>query len=208
MKKIIILVVVLILISIGLVSCFYINNRNKENKLLNQKETSNEVIKDLNEEEEEKENEPISEDIKNDNDDNKNISNNDVNTNKSNMESNSSSNSNVINNKQENKNVTQVKEEKHEPENKPVVQEPTPEPPKKEQTPWESLGISEYDYYNKPMWSWARIDYSVKVYGTLEQTHQACIDDGYKLEDIISFACDNINSYSGDYLGDMLRVKK
>ena len=208
MKKNIILVVVLILISIGLVSCFYINNRNKENKLLNQKETSNEVIKDLNEEEEKKENEPISEDIKNDNDDNKNISNNDVNTHKSNMESNSSSNSNVINNKQENKNVTQVKEEKHEPENKPVVQEPTPEPPKKEQTPWESLGISEYDYYNKPMWSWARIDYSVKVYGTLEQTHQACIDDGYKLEDIISFACDNINSYSGDYLGDMLRVKK
>ena len=208
MKKIIILVVVLVLISIGLVSCFYINNRNKENKLLNQKETSNEVIKDLNEEEEDIENESISEDIKNDNDDNKNISNNDVNTNKSNMESNSSSNSNVINNKQENKNVTQVKEEKHEPENKPVVQEPTPEPPKKEQTPWESLGISEYDYYNKPMWSWARIDYSVKVYGTLEQTHQACIDDGNKLEDIISFSCDNINSYSGDYLGDMLRVKK
>jgi len=208
MKKIIILVVVLILISIGLVSCFYINNRNKENRLLNQKETSNEVIKDLNEEED-IENESISEDIKNDNDDNKNISNNDVNTSKSNMESNSSSNSNVVNNKkQENKNVTQVKEEKHEPENKPVVQEPTPEPPKKEQTPWESLGISEYDYYNKPMWSWARIDYSVKVYGTLEQTHQACIDDGNKLEDIISFSCDNINSYSGDYLGDMLRVKK
>ena len=209
MKKIIILVVVLILISIGLVSCFYINNRNKENKLLNQKETSNEVIKDLNEEEEDIENESISEDIKNDNDDNKNISNNDVNTSKSNMESNSSGNSNVVNNKkQENKNVTQVKEEKHEPENKPVVQEPTPEPPKKEQTPWESLGISEYDYYNKSMWSWARIDYSVKVYGTLEQTHQACIDAGNKLEDIISFSCDNINSYSGDYLGDMLRVKK
>ena len=56
MKKIIILVVVLVLISIGLVSCFYINNRNKENKLLNQKETSNEVIKDLNEEEEDIEN--------------------------------------------------------------------------------------------------------------------------------------------------------
>ena len=140
---------------------------------MNQKETSNEVIKDLNEEEEDIENESISEDIKNDNNDNKNISNNDVNTSKSNM-----------------------------------VQEPTPEPPKKEQTPWESLGISEYDYYNKPMWSWARIDYSVKVYGTLEQTHQACIDDGNKLEDIISFSCDNINSYSGDYLGDMLRVKK
>ena len=59
MKKIIILVVVLVLISIGLVFCFYINNRNKENKLLNQKETSNEVINDINEEVEEKVNEPI-----------------------------------------------------------------------------------------------------------------------------------------------------
>ena len=205
MKKIIIIFVVLVLISIGLVSCFYINNRNKENRLLNQKETSNEVIKDLNEEEEDIENESISEDIKNDNDDNKNISNNDVNTSKSNMESNSSSNSNVINNK--NDNVTQAKEEKHETVKETVVQQPTPEP-KKEPTPWESLGISEYDYYNKPMWSWARIDYSVKVYGTLEQTHQACIDAGNELDDIISFSCDNINSYSGDYLGDMLRVKK
>ena len=208
MKKIIIIFVVLVLISIGIISCLYINNRNKESKLLDQSGTSNEVVKDIDEKKEDIENEPISEDIKDNNNDNKNITNNDVNTNKSNMESNSASNSNVINNKQENKNVTQVKEEKHEPENKPVVQEPTPEPPKKEQTPWESLGISEYDYYNKPMWSWARIDYSVKVYGTLEQTHQACIDDGNKLDDIISFSCDNINSYSGDYLGDMLRVKK
>ena len=204
MKKIIILVVVLILISIGLVSCFYINNRNKENKLLNQKETSDEVIKDLNEEEEDIENEPISEDIKDNNNDNKNITNNDVNTNKSNMESNSSSNSNVINNK--NDNVTQAKEEKHETVKETVVQQPIPEP-KKEPTPWESLGISEYDYYNKPMWSWARVDYSVKTYGTLEQTHQACIDAGNELDDIISFSCDNINSYSGAYLGDMLKVK-
>ena len=36
----------------------------------------------------------------------------------------------------------------------------------------------------------------------------ACIDAGYQLEDIISFSCTNINSYSGAYLGDMLRVKK
>ena len=206
MKKIIITVVVLVLISIGIISCLYINNRNKESKLLNQEETSNEVIKDIDEKEEDKENEPISEDIKNDTNDNKNITNNDVNTNKSNMENDSSSNSNVINNNKKN-NVTQVKEEKHETVKETVVQETQPEP-KKEPTPWESLGISEYDYYNKPMWSWARVDYSVKTYGTLEQTHQACIDAGNELEDIISFSCDNINSYSGDYLGDMLRVKK
>ncbi|MDO4962858.1 MAG: hypothetical protein Q4E75_01985 [bacterium] len=205
MKKIIIIFVVLVLISIGIISCLYINNRNKESKLLDQSGTSNEVIKDIDEKKEDIENEPISEDIKDNNNDNKNITNNDVNTNKSNMESNSSSNSNVINNK--NDNVTQAKEEKHETVKETVVQQPIPEP-KKEPTPWESLGISEYDYYNKPMWSWARVDYSVKTYGTLEQTHQACIDAGNELDDIISFSCDNINSYSGDYLGDMLRVKK
>lgn len=73
---------------------------------------------------------------------------------------------------------------------------------------WEELGISEYDYYHKPMWSWARIDYSVDTYGTEEATHQACIDAGSKLENITSFACYNINSYSGDYLGDMLEIKE
>ena len=86
------------------------------------------------------------------------------------------------------------------------VQQPVQEPPR-EQTEWEKLGISEYDYYNSPMWSWARVDYSVKTYGSFDATHQACMNAGNQLEDIISFSCTNINSYSGDYLGDMLRVK-
>ncbi len=86
------------------------------------------------------------------------------------------------------------------------VQQPQPEPAR-EQTEWEKLGISEYDYYNSPMWSWARVDYSVKTYGSLEATHQACVDAGNQLEDITSFTCNNINSYSGDYLGDMLKVR-
>ncbi len=73
---------------------------------------------------------------------------------------------------------------------------------------WEELEISEYDYYHKPMWRWARIDYSVDTYGTEEATHQACIDAGSKLENITSFTCYNINSYSGDYLGDMLEIKE
>ena len=79
---------------------------------------------------------------------------------------------------------------------------------KKSTTAWEKLGISEYDYYNKPMWSWARIDFSVKKYGSYNATHQARIDAGHQLKDILSFTCTNINSYSGDYLGDMLSVKK
>ena len=127
------------------------------------------------------------------------------------------------NNKDEEKNTTPKKEEKKEQksssesknntaitstdtnkQNNNEVKEATQ--PKKE-TEWEKLGISEYDYYHKPMWSWARVDYKVEDYGSLEKAHQACIDAGNKIEDSISFSCTNINSYSGDYLGDMLKVK-
>ena len=58
------------------------------------------------------------------------------------------------------------------------------------------------------MWSWARVDYSIKDYVTQELTQKACIDAGNNmLENILSFSCTSINSYSGDYLGEMLRVK-
>ena len=98
------------------------------------------------------------------------------------------SNSNAQNNKVEEKPQQQAEEQKV-------------------KTAWEELGISEYDYYNSPMWSWARVDYSIKDYGSFENTHQACIDAGNSIEDITSFSCTNINSYSGNYLGDMLRVR-
>ena len=69
----------------------------------------------------------------------------------------------------------------------------------KQQTEWEKYGMSEYDYYHKPMWSWARVDYP---------THEACIEAGEALGyEILSYSCLNINSTSGDYLGDMLKVK-
>ena len=97
-------------------------------------------------------------------------------------------NSNAQNNKVEEKSQQQTEEQKV-------------------KTAWEELGISEYDYYNSPMWSWARVDYSIKDYGSFENTHQACIDAGNSIEDITSFSCTNINSYSGNYLGDMLRVR-
>ena len=58
------------------------------------------------------------------------------------------------------------------------------------------------------MWSWARVDYSLDKYGSENATHQACIDDGNKLEDIISFSCTPLNNYAGEYIGDMLRIKK
>lgn len=91
-----------------------------------------------------------------------------------------------------------------------VIQNTTPEPVH-EQTEWEKLGISEYDYYNSPMWSWARVDYKVSEYGSYESAHQNCIKAGLdkqeKDENLISFSCTQINSYSGTTLGDMLRLK-
>ena len=147
---------------------------------------------------EEDNNEPITEDIK---DDNNVIEDEPIvihNTNKNDIQSNNISNSNVVENKTNN-----IKQE--EPKQEVVQEQPHVEP--KVQTEWEKLGISEYDYYHSPMWSWARVDYRIEDYGTFEQTHQACIDAGNSLEDIISFSCTNINSYSGAYLGDMLKVK-
>lgn len=91
-----------------------------------------------------------------------------------------------------------------------VIQNTTPEPVH-EQTEWEKLGISEYDYYNSPMWSWARVDYKVSDYGSYESAHQNCINAGLDKqendENLISFSCTQINSYSGNTLGDMLRLK-
>ena len=207
MKKVIISFIILFLIASGFLTYKFVFMRNKDEK----KPVVNTTViesKVDSEEMEEEENEPITENNKTDNDIVKNDSINDNNANSNNMESNNVRNSNVV---KENKTTTNVKKEEPKQESTQVQQpvtQPEPEQPKHEPTAWESLGISEYDYYHKPMWSWGRIDYKIEDYGSFDATHQACIDAGYQLEDIISFSCTNINSYSGAYLGDMLRVKK
>lgn len=93
------------------------------------------------------------------------------------------------------------------PEPIPISQpEPQSQPVVQQNNIWDELGITEYEYYHSPMWSWARVDFKIEDYGTFEATHQACIDAGYNTKDYFSFSCSNINSYSGDYLGDMLEV--
>lgn len=207
MKKVIISFIILFLIASGFLTYKFIFMRNKDEKKPVVDTTVIESNQDSNEMEEE-ENEPITENNEIDNDIVKNDSTNDDSTSSNNMESNNVRNSNVV---KENKTTTNVKKEEPKQESTQVQQpvtQPEPEQPKHEPTAWESLGISEYDYYHKPMWSWARVDYKIEDYGSFDATHQACIDAGYQLEDIISFSCTNINSYSGAYLGDMLRVKK
>lgn len=84
------------------------------------------------------------------------------------------------------------------------------EKPPKVQTAWEELGISEYDYYHKPVWSWARIDFSVDDYETEENTKNACISKGNKLmkesQEGLGFSCQSILSYAGNYLGEMMET--
>ena len=84
------------------------------------------------------------------------------------------------------------------------------EQPSREQTAWEELGIAEYDYYHKPLWSWARIDFSIDDYGTEENTKNACISKGNKLmeesQEGLGFSCQSILSYAGNYLGEMMKT--
>lgn len=74
---------------------------------------------------------------------------------------------------------------------------------------WNELGITEYEYYNTPMWSWAKITHKTKT---------ECIDAGEtaKAKELekdeserksVLFTCTEIYSYSGRYLGEMLEVE-
>ena len=93
-------------------------------------------------------------------------------------------------------------------EEKPKQEETIPKTEEvKPKTAWEELEISEYDYYHKPMWSWARIDFSIEIYKTYEKTREACISKGEEyFEQGLGYSCTGINSYSGDYLGEMLKT--
>ena len=89
-------------------------------------------------------------------------------------------------------------------QNTTVVEEQKPEVKKND---WEELGISEYDYYHKPMWSWQRIDYSIDEYKTEQKTKEACLSKGEEyFKQGIGYSCTSVNSYAGTYLGEMLKT--
>lgn len=93
---------------------------------------------------------------------------------------------------------------KEEPKKEEVVPKEEEVKPK---IAWEELGISEYDYYHKPMWRWGRVDFSIETYKTYEKTREACITKGEEyFEQGLGYSCTSINSYSGDYLGEMIKT--
>ena len=74
----------------------------------------------------------------------------------------------------------------------------------KKDTPWDSLGITEYEYYHTPAHSWAELDFKLSDYGSPEATFNACDKYGeeHKAEYGGRFECLPINSYSGNYIGE------
>lgn len=178
-----------------------IQNNITNNQKQNEAKVKDEQIIETNQNNIEKEviinesnNEPITNNKQDNNKTSGTSSNSTSTTNKYDKKSNTDINSNVVKEKEIENSSTQVENDSTSKVEK--------------QTPWDDLGITEYDYYNKPMWSWARVDYSIKEYKTYELAQKACIEDGNKMMDeILSFSCSSVNSYSGDYLGEMLRVK-
>lgn len=112
------------------------------------------------------------------------------------------------------KNIPEEKTNNEQKENKPtqskqkqvensVIKEPKQEE-QKEMTAWEELGMTEDEYYNKPAWSWAKVDFAIEKYGNQENCFNACIK--YGEESGMGFSCSTINSASGRYLGEMIKL--
>lgn len=196
-----------LLVIFGFTFCIIQNNiTNKSEVIQNQTnaEKNQEIIEDKIKKEvmkNESNNEPITNNQQDNNKTSGTSSNSTSTTNKDDKKSDTNINSNVVKEKEVENNSKQVENNSTQVENDSTSQV-------EKQTPWNELGITEYDYYNKPMWSWARVDYSIKEYKTQELAQQKCIEDGNNmLDEILNFSCTTINSYSGDYLGEMLRVK-
>lgn len=87
---------------------------------------------------------------------------------------------------------------------------PTPKPtPTPTPGPWEKFGVSEYDYYHKPMWSWQSVTFELNGKGknacsSESDCRKKCIEygDAYIEQNPGGYRCDMVNSYSGDYLGE------
>ena len=203
--KLLTFILVLLGISIYIVPNIITNKSNENNKNLSSEVIKYQEIKENNEKKEviinESSNEPITNNEQSNNKTSGSSSNPASDTNKDDKKSNTNINSNVVKENKVEYDSTQVENNSTQVENNSTQEV-------EKENPWDDLGITEYEYYNKPMWSWARVDYSIKDYITQELTQKACIDAGNNmLENILSFSCTSINSYSGDYLGEMLRVK-
>lgn len=201
MKRIIIALVIVVLTSTPLFLFSWYGNKKQEVSV--QKE--NTVEKNVSTKIDKKEQIPEKEEVEEKEDSSsseKSISKTENSTKESKQE-----NNNSINIPQESKQFVQS-----EPQQQPVHNEQVQETQPSVSHPWDAYGKTEYEYYNEPLYSWERVDYSVGDYGSEQAAYNACTAHGDSYEPYVQgqvlYDCDRVVSASGKFLGIMFSTEK
>lgn len=176
-----------VLIGLSFVSVIFFSLYNRQNIKISNKDKKTDVINETNNNHS---NETLIEEVK-EKDSNESIESNNNSTSKSEQK---------VEVKNETPKSETKQEEKQSSSQIPKVDTNT----KNDINAWDELGITENEYYNSPAWSWARVDFAIEKYGSQEKCLNACIEYGESTG--MGYSCSTINSYSGRYLGEMLKL--
>lgn len=176
-----------VLIGLSFVSVIFFSLHNRQNIKISNKDKKTDVIDETNNNQS---NETLIEEVK-EKDSNESIESNNNSTSKSEQK---------VEVKNETPKSETKQEEKQSSSQIPKVDTNT----KNDINAWDELGITENEYYNSPAWSWARVDFAIEKYGSQEKCLNACIEYGESTG--MGYSCSTINSYSGRYLGEMLKL--
>lgn len=176
-----------VLIGLSFVSVIFFSLYNRQNIKISNKDKKTDVINETNNNQS---NETLIEEVK-EKDSNESIESNNNSTSKSEQK---------VEVKNETPKSETKQEEKQSSSQIPKVDTNT----KNDFNAWDELGITENEYYNSPAWSWARVDFAIEKYGSQEKCLNACIEYGESTG--MGYSCSTINSYSGRYLGEMLKL--
>lgn len=176
-----------VLIGLSFVSVIFFSLYNRQNIKISNKDKKTDVINETNNNQN---NETLIEEVK-EKDSNESIESNNNSTSKSEQK---------VEVKNETPKSETKQEEKQSSSQIPKVDTNT----KNDINAWDELGITENEYYNSPAWSWARVDFAIEKYGSQEKCLNACIEYGESTG--MGYSCSTINSYSGRYLGEMLKI--
>lgn len=176
-----------VLIGLSFVSVIFFSLYNRQNIKISNKDKKTDVINETNNNQS---NETLIEEVK-EKDSNGSIESNNNSTSKSEQK---------VEVKNETPKSETKQEEKQSSSQIPKVDTNT----KKDINAWDELGITENEYYNSPAWSWASVDFAIEKYGSQEKCLNACIEYGESTG--MGYSCSTINSYSGRYLGEMLKL--
>ena len=113
--------------------------------------------------------------------------------------------------KQEVKTTTKQETPKEQTTQKQETTKPVETTKPKEKPIWEVLGMTEYQYYNEPMYSWEKVDFPVSKYGSESAAREACAQYGDKYEPYlngeVAYHCTTVNTASGKYLGEWFHTE-